>query len=138
MKKKHILYCLLLILLPTSCYKVSMNGKLDGMWQLLEIEKISGEYTDIKSRQRFYSIQLHLISFRQIGGSQYLGRFVYSGDSLLINDVRIAYSEDRLATKEQLLPFGLSDISERFKVEKITRSEMVLRSDSATLRFRKY
>jgi hypothetical protein len=138
MKKKQILCGFILLLLVASCYKAPMNGKLDGMWQLMEIVRHDGESTDVKAEQRFYCVQLHLISFEQTGGYRFLGRFVYSGDSLLIHDVRIYQAEDRLALKEQLLPFGLGDISERFGVEEITGSRMVLRSDYATLRFRKY
>ncbi|MDR1937796.1 MAG: lipocalin-like domain-containing protein [Tannerellaceae bacterium] len=138
MKKKSIILYLTVLLLATSCYKASINGKLDGMWQLMEIEKSNGELTDVKNERIYYSVQLHLINLKKIGGGEFLGRFVHSGDSLLINDVRIYRGEDKLATKEQLAPFGFNGVSEHFKVEALTHSQMVLRSEYATLRFRKY
>ncbi|MDR2118099.1 MAG: lipocalin-like domain-containing protein [Tannerellaceae bacterium] len=138
MKKKNILYCLIFIWLASSCYKASMNGKLDGMWQLMEIDKAGGECVDTKQERRYYSIQLRLLSLRKADGYQFLGRFVYTGDSLWIHDVRIYQAEDRPASKEQLLPFGISDLSERFKVETITHEQMILKSEYATLRFRKF
>jgi hypothetical protein len=137
MKKKSILLFSIMILL-TSCYKASINGDLDGMWQLMEIAKSSGERLDTKNDRLYYSVQLHLISLRKAGGGQYLGRFVYSGDSLLVNDFRIYRNEDIPAKETDLLPFGLSGLSEHFKVEELGQKRMVLKSAYATLHFRRY
>ncbi|MDR1918074.1 MAG: lipocalin-like domain-containing protein [Tannerellaceae bacterium] len=138
--KKKILYYLLLLMLFASCNKAFINGKLDGMWQLMEIDKSEGERIDAKADRIYYSVQLQLISLRQAGKGQFIGRFVHRGDSLWIHDLRIygVKEEDKLATKEHLAPFGFNGISERFAVEELSRSRMVLRSEYATLSFRKF
>ncbi|MDR2389621.1 MAG: lipocalin-like domain-containing protein [Tannerellaceae bacterium] len=137
-RNKPFLRGLLLLLLLSSCNKAPMNGPLDGMWQLMEITRADGEKIDVKAEQRYYCVQLRLLSFVKTGSCLFLGRFVYNGDSLLIHDVRIYFSEERLASKEALWPFGMSDVSEHFAVEEITCSRMVLKSEHATLGFRKY
>jgi hypothetical protein len=64
MIKKNIGWCCIYLLLSTvfSCDKLPMNGDLDGMWQLMSVE-MDGEVSDVKSRKRYWSFQLHLVQF---------------------------------------------------------------------------
>ena len=136
MKKILILFALAIIV--TSCGKTPINGKLDGMWQLMKIEKENGEDINTKKERIYYSIQLHLINLTKVNAPQYLGRFNHAGDSLFVHDFRVEGDNSTLATKEQLETFGLSEVSERFGVEKLDRKDMVLKSKTARLIFRKF
>lgn len=130
-----IIVCLIL----TSCRNTDINGKLDGMWQLTTIDYTDSTSVDKKSERIYYSIQLHLINLRRAGVSpEYMGRFVQSKDSLIISDFRIYTEEDKLATVEELQPFGLSQTTTRFGIEKLTGSGMILKSGYARLHFRKW
>lgn len=130
-----IIVCLIL----TSCRNTDINGKLDGMWQLTTIDYIDSISVGKKPERIYYSIQLHLINLRQAGVSpEYMGRFKQSKDSLIISDFRIYMEEDKLASVEELKPFGLSQTTTRFGIEKLSSSEMILKSDYARLRFRKW
>lgn len=139
--KKIVLIIVLLQLF--SCDKLPINGKLDGMWQLMEIEYTNGivEHPE----KTYYSIQLHLIKLSKVyegslhgsNAVNYVGRFEYTADSLVIKDLRANKDED-LVTKEQLIPFGLNGPVDRFKIEKLTNDKMILQSGSVMLSFRKF
>lgn len=119
---------MMLIALVSSCQKESHNGKLDGTWQLLTIKHLdTGVVDNVKEYQRFYCIQLEMI-YLQNGGGQ--GLFTYSGNKL---DVRMVGSK-----KEDVIPFGFTDTTQSFIVEKLGNSNMVLRTVDNELTFRRF
>lgn len=128
----------------TACDKLPINGKLDGMWQLEEIEYSNGDH--IVPEATYYSFQLHLMKLTQVHeeslygskSDRYLGRFTHTNDSLIVYDFRIYYQEEESATPEQLIPFGITGTSEHFEVEKLNRKKMILKSRHARLLFRKF
>lgn len=138
MKKLTILFILSILFTLPSCNKLPMNGKLDGMWQLIQIDTKEGSNHDVKEQRLYYSVQLKLITLRGMGGSSYiLGRFEHSGNSLSLYDFRTGGSEQP-CTLENLKPYGLYSLEPKFEVEKLTGSEMVLKSEESTLYFRKF
>lgn len=104
------------------------NGKLDGMWQLMEIDWAGVE--NKTPTQTYYSIQLKLINLRQVGGSDILGYFRYTGDSL-----HLTMRQTTIADVKQ---FGLSDTIQSFGVETLNHSQMILTTPDRRLTFRKY
>ncbi|MEG1684407.1 MAG: lipocalin-like domain-containing protein [Bacteroides sp.] len=129
MKKLLILSTLLLALL-TSCSKAPINGKLDGQWQLTQIDFSNGETVNKKPERIYFSVQLHLLSLRQTNGGEYLGRFNHTGDSLHINMLE--------GNKEEMKVFGMDDTVQHFGVEKLSHSKMILKSEYGRLFFRKF
>lgn len=121
-----------------SCRRTSINGKLDGMWQLMQKEKVDEGSVDTKEDKIYYSVKLDLISIVKSGSDEYLGRFHYSGDSLFLSEFRLQGYNGYLASKEELEIYGLSDVSERFAVETLSSNKMILKSDYSRLYFRKY
>lgn len=136
MKKLFILT--LLIFTVCSCGKVPMNGKLDGMWQLMQIEHADGTVNNIKESRLYYCIQLELLGLQSAGHIEFLGRFAYTEDSLFVNDFRLNSDNTMLAIPEQLSPYGINETAERFGIEQLTSDKMVLKSNTATLSFRKF
>lgn len=121
----------------SSCDKVDDNGRFFGMWQMKEWKALpSGEIRATKDDRIFYSVQLHLMQFKKIGGSQYLSRFRHKGDSLIIGTVFGGASDDTVSIA-RLAPFGVP-ADGRFHIDELSDHTLVLSSDSARLTFRKY
>ena len=135
---KKLLILSLFIVMLCSCGKTPINGKLDGMWQLIKIEKTDGTVTDTKEQRLYYNVQLELLGLQKDGYTEYLGRFNYTKDSLLVYDIRTSGDNTLTATPEQLLPYGINGTSDRFGIEALTHNKMVLRSSVAILSFRKF
>ena len=92
MKKRNIFCCLASICISciwASCDKLPANGKLDGFWQVTEVQFArNGIYDSVvpmKDRDVFWGIQLGLLNIQGIDNgetSQTLCRFSYTGDQL--------------------------------------------------------
>lgn len=140
MKKVITLILVLICFTFQACKKTDLNGKLDGMWQLMLVEKEGEPGENKKETQIYYAVQHHLISLYKINDSEYLGRFQHEGDSLFLHEFRLELTADNthLATEEELAVYGLSDVAERFEVETLTNRKMVLKSRYSRLSFRKF
>lgn len=140
MKKLHILFTVFLLLFMSACGKFPMNGKLDGMWQLMSIVPNGKEIIDTKEQQLYYSVQLELLALQRVGGMHYLGRFIQTSDSLIVYDFRqfITGDNSTQAVSGDLAPWGIEGTSERFGIEKLNGDNMVLRSENVLLTFRKF
>lgn len=138
MKKLIILSTLaMIVVMLSSCGKTPINGKLDGMWQLIQIDNAEGSNHEIKDKRVYYSIQLELISLRGMSGSKYiLGRFEHTGDSLFLYDLRS--DGEQPSSLDDLKPYGLTTTEPRFGVEELTGKAMILKSEDTKLYFRKF
>lgn len=149
MIKKNIGWCCIYLLLSTvfSCDKLPMNGDLDGMWQLMSVE-MDGEVSDVKSRKRYWSFQLHLVQFsRGDNTNRYFAHFKHKNDSLHIYDLcfpseNFTDSDDNVMFTESdvhiLNQWGIYNLYNKFKVEKLDSDVMILKNDEMKLRFRKF
>lgn len=138
MKKSAILFILATILSLSSCDKLPMNGKLDGMWQLIQIDTKEGSNHDVKEQRLYYSVQLKLITLRGMSGSKYiLGRFEHSDNTLSLFDFRTG-GDEKPCVLSDLEPYGLYSLEPKFEVVKLTGKEMILKSEESTLYFRKF
>ena len=137
----RLLYLFLLCLTLAGCAKAPMNGALDGQWQLLRYETTDGEVRDC--RRLYYSIQLQVVELADKGGegySTYIGRFAYDEGraEVVIRELRPRGDEGRLATTDELQPFGLCATDNVLHVVAVDDDHLTLRSDVATLYFRKF
>ena len=120
----------------TSCDKVEDNGSFAGMWQLTEWKHLpEGNVVADKYDGIYYSVQLDLMAFNG-KGSQYLARFRRTADSLSIGTVYHGPKDD-IVDYDALADYGVPSDG-KFAIDKLTRSALVLRSDTAQLTFRKY
>ena len=119
----------------TSCDKVEDNGSFAGMWQLTEWKHLpEGNVVADKYDGIYYSVQLDLMAFN--GRSQYLARFRRTADSLFIGTVYHGAKDD-IVDYDELAKYGVPGDG-KFAIDKLTRSALVLRSDTAQLTFRKF
>lgn len=135
---KQILLSFLLLLATTACEKASINGKLDGRWQLMSISYANG--TTENCDRIYYSIQLHLIEISNKGNNPctFIGRFSYKDNEVTISEFRNRGNEQEFASLSELSQFGLNRPITTFLVEKVTSKQLILKSDYATLTFRKF
>lgn len=124
---KKALYIILCAILLTSCQKADDNGDLGGWWKLLLIEELeNGTIIDKSGDDCFWAIQLRLLVTSN-GGK---GRFQHTGDSLFI--------------QLQDIPSDIKEVgfynpeNERFGVNRLTSKSMILQSEKAVLKFRKF
>ncbi len=130
------------------------NGKLDGFWQLVEIEELeNGAIVDVKEFQRFWTFQLDLMSFRTSQGTVTPGyqeafcRFQVIGNELVVSSIYLHPLDDRGGADDLLVtdeattmfrPYGVWGCKDKFRIEQLSSSSMKLCSEYVRLTFRKY
>ena len=147
--KGHIyrLFALLIVASTTSCEHYLVNGKLDGFWQVQEIEdKASGEVTRCNG-DIYYSFQQELVLLSYVSPEiptgqmkeNYIAYFTYGNDSIAMTDFRIYLDADgKQAPLTELVKFGLYDTYNRFLVEKLNKKSLILNSEKSRIVLRKY
>ncbi len=151
MKPYKILFLFsLIVLLFPACDKLPANGDLDGMWQLMTIEKNGEEAEEVKSKKVYYSFQLGLVqlnSYELIDRNGFYAHFSHSDGTLLIYGISFpskneSASDNNIELTEadlpRLAPLGIYSLNPRFKVLKLNSKEMILQSEHAKLTFRKF
>ena len=126
MKKKNILLIFIFLIGITSCQKASINGDLDGMWQLMKIEK-KDKPAEVPG-QLYYCIQLHMVQLQGAAGCS--GTFSHKGDSI--------YLVIRGSNKNSVAVYGMNDTIQSFGIEDLSSEKMILKSAYARLQFRKF
>ena len=144
--KKYILF-LLCVLFCTACDKVPMNGKLDGMWQILSIQTPQG-IRDVKSQQAYLSFQLHLTQW-DYSSQRYYAHFLHEGDSIFFYDFSGLSSHVTSADDDpEITPadmagglfdvFGIHTTNARYHINQLGHSRLVLEAQDTILTFRKF
>jgi hypothetical protein len=128
MKRILMLLTVIMLLAVGSCSKNPINGDLDGQWQIMSIVYSDG-HMEIPE-QLYYCFSLHTV-YLSAPGSGVGGNMVYEGDKLSLD---IAHAEK--AT--DLLPWGINSIVTNFDVVELTSSKLTLKSEYATIEFRKF
>lgn len=136
----------ILAFMAASCtLEMSDNGKLDGFWQLQEMDTIStGGKCDTRDSLFFWAVQKNLLEIKDPEGAvekNIVFRFEHVGDSLILTEPYYSNrdsSDIRIDNPEVLNRFGIYHIREPFFVNNLTGSKMELKSDRFLLHFRKY
>jgi hypothetical protein len=111
----------------TSCRKRSINGDLDGMWQVMSIEYNDG--TVETPEATYYCLFLHTFNLQR-KGARIAGNMIYDDDMLKL--------EAPYAKAEDLKPWGMDNTVTTFRILHLTGSKMTLESDYAHIEFRKF
>ncbi|MDE7160780.1 MAG: lipocalin-like domain-containing protein [Muribaculaceae bacterium] len=148
MKKTSIIFSLSLALSlifialvgAAGCQKHGINGDLDGMWQIMEVEQLGPEGEvegSFAPDQRYICFQLHVCQLRlQSGPIGHLGagNLTYSGNTVSLS---FPYAE----TQEQidrLTQWGIYSTAPVFTVEVLDRSTLVMSSSASRLICRRF
>lgn len=140
---KKIIFLLTIILSLSSCsVEMTNNGDLDGFWQMYEMQIDGGETKDIRNASIVMGVNFNLMSLREHGNNDCIYcRFSNDGTYLRIYDFRVGKHDitDILVEDPSTLNvFGIFSLDEKFKIETMTSSSMILRSERALLKLRKY
>ena len=139
------LFYLLITLLPllTSCeLETSDNGDFDGFWHLVCVDTLANaQHQDLSQKRIFWAVQLHLIQLRGAdrkdeGGD---GREYYEQFKLEQHE-KNREAGDPIVTEEHLdeiRPYGINALTEHFDVLLLNKDEMILKSSTLQLQFRK-
>lgn len=134
LKYKHSIS--LIILLPiffVCCTKDSINGYLDGRWQILDIEK-NGIIHEVKNQQLYYNFYMHVCSLSGYGYYFTDGNMNYNGETLYL-DFPYAKTEANL---EKLKQYGIYSNPVIFNVEHIDSKKLIIKEGDITITLRKF
>lgn len=125
---KKVLMIVVILTQLIACSKLPINGKLDGRWQIMQIEYKDGR--EEHPERAYYSVSLHTINVMQVNGQGQTGNMEYTNDSLFVTMP--------VSTVDELRVFGMNDTEQRFAVKELTASRLVLESGYARISFRKF
>lgn len=151
-----IILTLLLILTHTSCEnKWPDNGDLDGMWQLMTIER-NGEITNSKNDKVYWSVRSNLLQLSQVNGSRMYAHFECHDGMFIVKDLcylspnaQPGDNDNWIPSEEShiLKPWGICPVTDTnhperltqtFRVGMIRSDKMILHADEYILTFRKF
>ena len=140
------LYLFILIPFFTSCtLEMSDNGKLDGFWQLKQLDTIStGGQTDMRDSLFFWAVQKDLLEIKDPERDitkNIVFRFNHTGDSLILTEPYYSNrdsSDIKIKDPAVLNRFGIYNLREAFFVTNLTSDELEMKSDRYIFHFRKY
>lgn len=126
---------LTIIFFPTlsGCTKDSINGYLDGRWQILDIEK-DGIISEVKNLQLYYNFYMHVCSLSEYGYYFTDGNMNYEEKNLYLD---FPYA-DTDAKIEKLKAYGIYSNPVVFKVEHIDKKQLILKEGNITITLRKF
>lgn len=128
-----IFQALFLISLLGACQKESINGHLDGRWQVMEIEK-NGVTENVKKSQLYYNFYLHVCNLSTYGTIYPDGTFSYENNMLEIYFPTI--NSENYA--ELLTLFGIYSNPVVFEVDYISKDKMILKEGEIIITLRKF
>lgn len=140
---RRLIYSFITCITIMSCtLETSDNGKLDGFWQLQQLDSLpSNVSTNMKEQDIYWSVQRHLLEVKRIYYYGIFFRFDNVNDSLIIYDpyMDMRDSSDIKLTNDSLFAtIGLYSLSDSFAIKTLTSDKMILESKNRRLYFRKY
>jgi hypothetical protein len=137
--RKKIATILLCIVALTACDKAFINGDLDGMWKLQQVES---EYDIHHPTDICYSFQRHLTfiskHYEEKLPLRYLGNLYYHGDTIIMSGFRKFLEEENIASPDILEGFHLYNDSTVFIIEKLNDETLIMSSDDRRYTLRKW
>ena len=133
-------------LLLASCdhFHMSDNGKLDGFWQLTDVDSLpTGHSADVRELQIFWAVQADLLEVRgmDLVHLNVFFRFDHSGSTLTLRDPVVdnrLISDSLVNDVNTINYYGLSHLTETLKVLRLDSKKMTLESERLRMYFRKY
>ncbi len=131
-----ILFCIVLL---SACDKVYINGDLDGMWKLQQVER---ENTIHHPTDIYYSFQRHMVQIGRYYDEglplRFLGNMEYKDKTLTIGGFRKFLEEEHVCTPQELQQFYLYDETTVLTIEKLDDELLILYNDNNKYTFSKW
>ena len=145
-----ILATIALTTLASCEIETSDNGDFDGFWHLERVDTLAtGGTTDLSKKRVFWGVQYKLISVYDIdkeGTFGYYLRFKQMSDQIVTHtpyknnwhqDVENG-GDHPIDDPTQLAPYGINNLEEEFVKEKLDGGQMILRSKTLRLKFKRF
>ncbi len=121
------------------------NGDLDGFWHLEQVDTLGSATTDTSDDLLFWAFEARLMHTQGSTDSFYL-RFAHRGDSLILSepyldgghDDSLLGGDSAVSDATLLAPYGITQLTDTFLVERLNASAMVLRNNTLRLWFSKF
>ena len=146
-RRGGMFWVLILLLLVAaamcSCEKAPINSEVEGHWRVQSIENRAGE--QLPCENLFYSIQLQVVEVAQKPRKDFgafIGRVEYpsEGEMRMFDFKERGFTSDTQvdATREDLHPYGLPSLDTQLRIVKAKGGNLVLETDSTTIRLKKF
>lgn len=145
-----ILVTIALTTLASCEIETSDNGDFDGFWHLERVDTLAtGGTLDLSKKRVFWGVQYKLISVYDIdkeGTFGYYLRFKQTRDQIVTHtpyknnwhqDVENG-GDHPIDDPTQLAPYGINNLEEEFVKEKLDGGQMILRSKTLRLKFKRF
>ena len=136
-----ILTCLLL----ASCeIETSGNGKLDGNWQLRQIDTLTTNgICDMSYSYIYWGIETDLLQVRDIDSDNLKIFFhieQHADTLILLNPYQVISKSELKALENDSLrqPLGIDGTEDHYLIEKVSNGSLLLKNQRYRLQFRKY
>ena len=148
---KTIIATLAIVSLASCEIETSDNGDFDGFWHLERVDTLAtGGTCDLSKKRVFWGVQYKLISVYDTdkeGTFGYYLRFTQTRDKIVTkspykNNWHQDSGEDGgdipVDDPTQLAPYGINNLEEEFVKEKLNGGQMILRSKTLRLKFKRF
>lgn len=147
---KTILATLAISTLAACDIESSDNGDFDGFWHLERVDTLAtGGTTDFSKKRVFWGVQYKLISVYDIdkdGTFGYYLRFTQTNDKIVTKSpYKNNWHQDRenggdipVDDPTLLAPYGINNLEEEFVKETLNGGQMILRSETLRLKFKRF
>ena len=142
---KKFVYIILSTFILTACeLETPNNGKLDGNWQLRQMDTLAtGGTCDMSYSYIYWAVESHLLQVRDIDNNnlKIFFEFEKQGDNLNIDSPHQVITKNELIPLENdslLSPFGIAGIKDNFLIEKLNHESLIMKNLNYRLHFRRY
>ena len=126
-------FFVLIILLSGGCQKDSINGYLDGRWQILEIDK--GEVVEnVKNQQLYYNFYMHVCNLSGYGGVFTEANLQYEDNTIFLDFPYIHTPQEF----EKLKRYGIYSNPVTFDVEHLSKDKLIIKEGDVVITLRKF
>ena len=123
-----------IIFFISSCQKAPINGDLDGMWQIMEVDPEPDEI--LIPERLYYNFYLHVVQLTYYGGAFTTGNLIYDKEKGII---QIEFpNAPALDSILKLRQYGVYTNPVIFQVEYLDKNKLILKNDEATVTLRKF
>ena len=117
----------------SNCTKSSINGDLDGKWQILEIET-DGVSHSIKDEQLYYNFYMHVCNLSYYSGVLTDGNMRFENNSLWLQFPYLTTQEGML----KLHRYGIFSNPVTFSVVHLSKSKLILKEGDIIITLSKF
>lgn len=148
---KTILAAFALVALASCEIETSDNGDFDGFWHLERVDTLAtGGTLDLSKKRVFWGVQYKLISVRDVDKNKLHGyylRFKQTSDKIVTHTpYKDNWHQDKgdnggdhpIDDPKLLAPYGINNLEEEFVKEKLNGGQMILRSKTLRLKFKRF